>query len=307
MIGGTAIPRIQSTMSGPNQLGLWLLIPLGIVVSHIFSHETKNEDTRYKVHIRPLYLASCTLYLVAIAMTLCRAAWVGAAVMFAIALWPVVRSLSHHVRGALVALIVVAVFAVAALFPSVILRASSTRGHLEKPLEAIQMMIDHPLGKGLGTAGPASNRTSEACVLLRPEDDPSWAKARPNLCVFVGDTQVQPMDHTCNCPFLPENWYLQIGVELGWLGFALYLALVFLAFDQLRKVAGWKVASLQIQRAQPVTCNLQTCNIYLVFIGLSIATLFLHAFEDAGVSYTLWALCAVVLIKKERHASLAEY
>jgi hypothetical protein len=38
-IGGTAIRRIQSTMSGPNQLGLWLLIPVSIVMEAVMKRK----------------------------------------------------------------------------------------------------------------------------------------------------------------------------------------------------------------------------------------------------------------------------
>ena len=44
-IGGTAIRRIQSTMSGPNQLGLWLLIPLSILLTG-----KKVLGSRFSVH-----------------------------------------------------------------------------------------------------------------------------------------------------------------------------------------------------------------------------------------------------------------
>ena len=157
--------------------------------------------------------------------------------------------------------------------PKVLFRLSSSRGHLERPLKAIALMMEHPLGMGLGTAGPASNRTSDPCVILRPEDDPSWAKSTPNLCVFLGEKQVQPMDRECHCPITPENWYLQIGIELGFIGMAIFIALTMLII--------WKLPP--------------THYALLTFLGISIAALFLHAWEDAAVAYTAWVLVAVAL------------
>jgi O-antigen ligase len=284
-IGGTAIRRIQSVMSGPNQLGLWLLIPLAIATSFGLRASRVPRNSQLIVLVAALVL------------TFSRAAWIGAAVIIGITLWPVVRSLSRRTTVGLMlcAACFLAVFTLT--FPSIILRAASSRGHLENPLRAVQTMIAHPLGLGLGTAGPASNRTSDACVMLEESSDPSWAKDRPDLCVFVGDVQVQPSDRTCSCPFLPENWYLQIGVEMGWLGMALYIALIVLILLRL-----WQAH----QDAQKESSGYFAWYIFTVLLAISVAALFLHAWEDSAVAYTVWLLIAsrlqsVPLSASEKH------
>jgi hypothetical protein len=35
--------------------------------------------------------------------------------------------------------------------------------------------------------------------------------------------------------------------------------------------------------------------VFLMFLGVSIAALFLHAWEDSAVAYTVWVLCAAGL------------
>jgi len=194
----------------------------------------------------------------------------------------------------------------ASVYPSVILRFSSSRGHLEKPLEAVQLMAEHPFGLGLGAAGPASNRLSEPCVFLGSDGDPSWAEDRPELCVFLGDTQVQPplpsgelrpagqpAGRACDCPLLTENWYLQIGVELGWIGFILFLLLTLLILKKLRVSDCWFLIC-----SEPETRNEESeirLAIFLSFLALSIGSLFLHAWEDSAVAYSLWLLVAASL------------
>lgn len=257
-IGGSALRRMQSTFSGPNQMGLWMLVSLGVGVVRL---KTQDSGTR------KIILVSCVLCLIAILLSFSRAAWIGAVVIG-------VTGFRLQASGKWKILLPVAcgLCLVAFLFfPNIILRAASSRDHLAKPLEAIHIMIQHPLGLGLGTAGPASNRTSDACVSLEEGADASWATAHPQLCVFVGDEQVQPIDRTCNCPLLPENAYLQIGVELGWIGMILFIMLIVLVI-----------------RLTPYPLR-------FTLLAVATAGLFLHVFEDSALSYTLWILIASVL------------
>lgn len=270
-IGGTSIRRIQSVMSGPNQLGLWLLLPIGIATS-------------YGLRASRIARSSQLLVLVAaLVLTFSRAAWIGAAVIIGINLWPLIRSLSRRATAGIIGCAACCLLIIIIAFPSIILRAASSRGHIENPLKAVQMMIDHPFGLGLGTAGPASNRTSDACVMLEEGSDVSWAKDRPNLCVFVGGNQVQPTDRNCHCPFLPENWYLQIGVEMGWLGLIVYLALTVFVLRKLYELREER-GELRVK----AILNSQ----FSIFVGLSLAALFLHAWEDSAAAYTVWILIA---------------
>ena len=164
--------------------------------------------------------------------------------------------------------------------PNLILRSISNRHHVERVQEGFLTMIEHPLGLGLGSAGPASNRVSDPCLSFDAGADISWAKDRDDLCLFVGGVQMQPSPEVknCKCAFLPENWYVQVGVELGILGFVLFLALIFSVL--------YKLSSL---RQLPVL---------LAFLGVCIASLFLHAWEDSAVSYMVWGVVGVVMSVK---------
>lgn len=273
-IGGSSLHRIQSTFSGPNQFGIWLLLPIGLIASHVIPDFSKRKQSSWFFSKTPSPAAR-VLPFIALALTFSRAAWIGAFVIVVLAIYPWFKA--HITRGRVLGagfLGAALLFVALALFPNTLLRLSSTRGHIERPIEAIQKMIAHPFGLGLGSAGPATNRSSDTCVMLRPEDDPSWAKPHPELCVFLGEKQVQPVDRTCNCPFVPENWYLQIGVELGWLGFVLYMALIVLVLRKL-SVIGYRLSG-----------------IFYAFLAVSIAGLFLHSWEDAAIAYTTWLMIA---------------
>ncbi|TSC80348.1 MAG: hypothetical protein G01um101425_2 [Candidatus Peregrinibacteria bacterium Gr01-1014_25] len=284
-VGASGIRRIQSTFSGPNQLGLWLLLPWGMVWA--VSGQRSAHSARMLVVARFLLLA-------ALFLTFSRAAWIGAVVIIVLSrLFPLPPffPLSPRERGnerervgvksIIVALVIG--LAVALAVPAsrvILLRSASTTDHLRRPMEALRVIADHPFGLGLGSAGPASNRVSDGCVFLPASGDASWAAGRDDLCVFLGDVQVQPRGRVCRCPLLPENWYLQIGVELGVLGLALYLVLMGCVLVRL-----WR----------SVVSGQWSTDLFAIFLALSLAALVLHAFEDSAVAYTAWILVAAAL------------
>ncbi len=255
-IGGSAVRRLQGPMSGPNQFGIWLAAVLPFALS-------------LRLQLRRIV---APLLLLVILLTFSRAAWIATAVILMIALWPQIQRLSVTVITTLCIGILAIVVSVALFFPSVILRVQSSADHLRRPLEALSIMMHEPLGRGLGSAGPANNRVADACVFQEAGSDASWAVPHADLCVFVGGVQVQPVGRICTCPLLPENWYLQLGVEGGWIAMVAFM---------------WLIALL-LRRARDARSP-----VFLSLLAVSLAALFLHAWEDAAVAYMVWILCAV--------------
>lgn len=255
-VGGTMLRRLQGPMSGPNQFGIWLACLLPVIAA------LRSQVRRV---IAPLAL-------LAIVLTFSRAAWIAAAVIVVIVHWPQLKKLSVTAVTILcIGTLTISLF-VLWLFPSVIVRIESSADHVSRPMEAVAIMALAPFGRGLGSAGPAQNRVADACVYLEEGSDASWASVHRDLCVFVGDKQVQPSMGGCDCPFLPENWYLQLGVEGGWVAFFAFIALVVLV----------------VRRLWPTPPALS-------LLAVSIAALFLHAWEDAAVAYAVWILCAITV------------
>lgn len=279
-IGGGGMRRIQATMSGPNQLGVWLLLPSSVCIVALVRGKAA----------RSWLLVPGFLMIVALLLTFSRAAWIAAVVIVLVALS---RGLSRRsfvrVFGAVCATGCMAFLVLSLTMPTILLRAQSNRDHWERPLRAVQIIIAHPLGLGLGTAGPASNRTHDPCVYLEPGDNPSWARANPALCVFVGAAQVQPADRACDCPLLPENWYLQVGIELGVMGMLLWIGLTIAI-----------IHALWCSSRPSLTAYSSQLTAFLVFLALSIAALFLHAWEDSAVASTVWMLTAATLPSRSR-------
>jgi len=255
-IGGTALRRLQGAMSGPNQFGIWLACLLPILLA---------LPPRRRRIVAPLAI-------LAIVLTFSRAAWIAAAAVLLVSFWPQLRRLSVTAVTTLCIGVLAVSLALLLFFPQIILRIESSSDHLRNPLEAISIMAKEPLGRGLGSAGPANNRVADACVLLPEGSDASWAAPHENLCVFVGDVQVQPVGRACTCPLLPENWYLQIGVEGGWIAMFAFMALIVL-----------------------LVCRLWPTPPAMSLMAVAIAGLFLHAWEDAAVAYTVWILLAITI------------
>lgn len=293
-IGEHGARRMQSVMSGPNQLGIWLLVPLSLLGTLLHDSFLRGERSllRSFTHLRDadrVFLRQTAMFLLctsALFFSFSRSAWIATAVMAVTVAYRRMQSRLFRLFAIRFAALCVCGALVAGLLaPQIMVRISSLRGHVVRPLQAIAHIIDRPLGAGLGSAGPASHRQSDTCVHLRPQDDPSWAQDRPDLCVFLGTQQVQPIDRLCICPLLPENWYLQIGIETGVIGFVLYVMLIALLIMKL-----WKAASDDALAEVAL----------LSFIGVSVAALALHAWEDAAVAYTVWLLAGITLARLRR-------
>ena len=279
MVEGTTLRRIQSVMSGPNQFGLWLLIPLAAALQWCV-----ESIARRRFVIAIFAVATSILFLITIALTYSRSAWIASALMIVLLLFWILRGILQKVAHRIAVVVVLAVIAAAVALggihyaPAIVVRTQSLLGHFEKPKQAITLLRAHPLGMGLGSAGPASNHYSDTCVFLPLGADFSWAKQRPDLCVFLGGVRKLPAGKVCECPLLTENWYLQWGVEMGYVGFLLSLLIVFLPLVSVRRI------SPLTSRSFPL----------LALAGIGVAGLFLHSFEDSAVAYTIWILVAAI-------------
>lgn len=131
-------------------------------------------------------------------------------------------------------------------FWNIILRGSSTQGHYERSLDGIKDIINYPFGLGLGDAGPASAR-------------------------FANEGEIG---------YLPESWYLQVGLESGFLGLLLFLMIIFLV--------GYMLLKTKKSDAKPI---------FLSLAGISTAALFLHSWESSIIALSFWGVAGIILRK----------
>jgi hypothetical protein len=186
--------RAFATLRGPNTLGAYLVLPLLLALVAVF-REPRN------------ILAGMALGLgtVALVATSSRSAWLGLAVgvvvlgfialhgrgMLKVVKWGVVPAI---VLGGILTWLIIAVPAVRlTLFhaspgdPSLL--EGSNEAHWRATGEGLQDAASHPMGQGIGTAGPAS------------------------------------FYNTNGHPKIAENYFVQLAQEIGFAGLALFVVI----------------------------------------------------------------------------------
>jgi len=242
--------RIQSTLRGPNPLGAYLVIVITVLVSEFM----RSKDRRYKAFLALLGL----LGLFDLYNTYSRSAEIGLVLALGALVFVHNRALIHKFRwhltiagAALVLLLGVAAAKHNYLVQNVIFHSSnkstsavsSNSQRADAMQTALKDIIHHPLGSGVGSAGAASRRNTKGPVKIA------------------------------------ENYYLQIGQELGILGLILFLSI-----NVVIAVKLWR------QRHDELTAVLLAS-----LVGLAFANLLYHAWSDDALAYIWWSLAGLAL------------
>jgi hypothetical protein len=236
--------RAFATMRGPNTLAAYLLLPLAVAVV-VWWHNRKAWWA----------LGSAGLMAVALALTGSRSGWLGAAAALAALAYVTLprKKLFTWIKFGTVPLIAVIgiVLWLAVTVPAVRLAIfhsggndqteSLTEGssdkHWQAALVGIQEIVSNPLGQGVGKAGPASFYST--------------------------------------APSIPEDYYIQIGQEVGVAGLALFVGISIMIAKRL-----WQ--KQQMPRA-----------LLASFIGVAVINIFLHGWADDPTAMTWWGIAGL--------------
>lgn len=238
--------RVVSTLRGANPLGAYIILPLSLIVVLLFREKKERRD---KIMIG----VGLTMALV---FSFSRSAWIGAGMSIGLLVWLQLKSKKVRVRALLVASLALVLMAGGAFllrdsatFENVVLHTeegssniSSNEGHFTAFKGAASDVVRAPLGSGVGTAGPQSVYNN-------------------------GDVRIA------------ENYYLQIGQEIGVIGMAIFIAIIFLVARML-----WDGRADNLSLA-----------LFASLVGLSVTNLFLHAWADDTLAYTFWGLAGLAL------------
>jgi hypothetical protein len=251
--------RIMSTLRGPNPLGAYLILPgtlLVCVVPLLYARLRRSKTGNAKNYM----LASSVLFLgllVALYGTHGRAAWIGFALSITTAIFYMLgKKLRLYAVGA--GLIAVCIFGAAlyqlrdtSFVQNVILHDNPETGgeitsngaHLTSAKQGVKDILHAPLiGCGPGCAGPASFYSEKGTKLA-------------------------------------ENYYLQVGQEVGVFGLALFITFLVLVGKELFK-----------RKNDPLALAL-----FASLLGISVANLLLHVWADDTLAYVWWGTAGAVI------------
>ncbi|MCA9327163.1 O-antigen ligase family protein [Candidatus Saccharibacteria bacterium] len=235
--------RAQSTLRGPNPLGAYLVIGIGLLAVSTMLIWKK------------LLLALASV--VALLVSFSRSAWLGlaATITATSALLLNKKQLTNLAIAATVSFVILVGLAFTfrnnggvqnAVFhvdnTQTTAETTSDEGHLSAVRQSTSEVLHEPLGRGPGTAGPASVY---------------------NLA--------QPSRNS-------ENYFLNVGQELGWVGLGLF---VWILAEVLRALLALRTG---LARGLAAT-----------FIGLVIINMLSYAWADVTVAYLWWGLAGITL------------
>jgi O-antigen ligase len=236
--------RTPSTLGGPNQFGSFLIIPLCLAVGLMVR--------RFRWW-QPFVIAVCVG---GVWVSYSRIALIGAIVGLIVAVLTALPRRQFWIAGIVSCLLLVGAgigivslshgssklqYYVLHQSSSTTDKRASTTEHISSFSQGLNEISASPLGRGLGTAGPASYHS--------------------------------------NHPFIPESYYLQIGIETGVVGLILFLAVIAQLF-------------LQLLRCRPQEA---TPGVIGALVGISIVNLVLHGWADASTAFVFWILAGVVI------------
>ncbi|MCD6194928.1 O-antigen ligase family protein [bacterium] len=178
---------------------------------------------------------AASLSLLVLGLTFSRSAWLGGIIGLSLFVFLIARTnikLKAGILGFGIGVLAVLAYVFKARFYEIFIRPSSSAWHWVSLRDAWHSFLSTPWGIGLGKVGPASQ----------------WLKNA----------------------FISENYYLQIGLETGWLGLVFFLLPVLVLL--------WEFWQKQ---------SLKTKAVFCLFLSLLVSSFFLHTLADGVLAIYL--------------------
>ena len=269
-ISFTDICRAQGVFSGPNQMGAYLIFLVSTVGGFCICRFSSGLDvcnTSLQKIQKFLFWVLFFSGIFLLFFTFSRSTWIGgifSGIFFLIFFTEISNKTKQKILAGIVIIPVFLISVFSVFLPEIsdkiLNRVSSSSQHYGLSLEAAKSVIQNPIGQGLGKAGPASKYESEK------------GKAEVGI--------------------VPENWYLQIGIETGILGILFWILIVFLVIQKLVQKNIYK-------KNVETNCNSSLpLSLASAIFGISIMGIFLHSWESSAVAYTVWGLAGIILRKR---------
>ena len=243
-VGGAQVIRAGSVFLSPLTCGFYLVLGWALALERVA-----------RGHGRRLMLASLVVIGAGLLLTETRSAILGALVVTFLAFRPAAGRRRHWRTQLAIVVAALAIIAVpAAVSTGVVKRVtapttnSDNSGHISAFWEGVHSIEHHPLGLGLGSsAGVGQLATSDASQVV-----------------------------------VPENDYLQVGVELGLLPMLVFILMTGVWIRTLRSAARRR-PSPELAAAASAAA------------GLAVTAWFLQVWIDFTVAWTVWGLAGAAL------------
>ncbi len=243
-----AYQRVQSTLRGANPLGAYLVVIISVLAVSVASRWRRTSRW---------HVALLALSFVALALTFSRSAWIGVLAALGCIIWLAVQKnfSKRLIAGVLAGFVIAFGTSVYLLrdndtFQNAFFHTdensqseiSSNTGRFNALSQGVRDIANEPLGRGTGTAGPAS------------------------------------FYNTGKQPRIAENYYMQIGQEVGWLGIGLFVAINVYVGKLL-----WRARQNDLAMA-----------LLASLIGLTLVNMLSHAWADDTLAYLWWGLAGIM-------------
>ncbi|MDD5197276.1 MAG: O-antigen ligase family protein [Candidatus Gracilibacteria bacterium] len=200
-IDGARVKRFQGIFDGPNPAAYFLLVYTGL----LFHYFRTKKAYHFLIGLWTIVLLGLVF------LTYSRSALIGivigclALVVFSLGtIWRRYKKESLFVVLFLVVLSGLFYLRYEGTIDRIILRSGSSQGHFDRAMTGLQRFAEHPMGQGLGTAGPAYR------YVVKLSENP----------IYGGEIK-KTEDYS-----IPESWYIQQLVEGGVIGFVLFVAIM---------------------------------------------------------------------------------
>jgi hypothetical protein len=247
-IGGAEYTRVGSVLFDFLNLGFYLLLPFAFAVER-----TVRDGLRSMAGAVLLLTGSAIIF------TQTRAAVIGALIIGLIAVRPAAgKSVDRRLQYGFVLSIIFVLALPVAAYTGLTERSTSAlsgdeesaTSHWDSLNNGIQGVVENPIGRGLGTSAGVGQRFTDSA-------------------------------------FITENYYLQMGIEIGVIGMIMFILLTITVIRYLNRAAR-RVPDLPLGAMR------------LAMIGLAIGAVLLHTWTEFAVSWTAWGLAGAVLGYSER-------
>lgn len=265
--------RFQGTFGGPIRFSVFLTIVGSLFTGYLFSATRFTKKQKY------LLLGGFgALILTAIFFSYSKTSMLWA--LFAIVTFSLLtykyiyrKKITAKFYGILAGISITPLVLIALFKWELFLHLWAVLNRLDNLSKSVEMFFYNPIGYGLWIAGPASQ------IWNSIESAGNWV-------IATNTTQVVHK-------FLPENWYVQILLEQGIIGFSLFTALIILI--------GVRLISRLKRHKDFLDVWIATAYFSLCFMAL-----FTHAFEEAATSYTLFLFIGIILAGSIRREQLSK-